>query len=111
MNNLINQLSNQLNNILNVTEPMAIAANDVEDENDGEEEDNDEAVEEAGNEAVPPSQTNQSFNVQMVGQFSMKEVDDINEIVNMGFDYYEVIQIYTACGKNKEDAITLLLGN
>ena len=41
----------------------------------------------------------------MVGQFTINEVDDINEIVNMGFDYYEVMQIYNACGKNKNEAI------
>jgi hypothetical protein len=101
MNN-INNLVNQLNNILNVTEPNI---NPGEDDEEGEEGGEDDV-------SMPPlSPINQSFNVKMIGEFTIKEVDDINEIVNMGFDYYEVIQIYTACGKNKEDVINMLLGN
>ena len=46
----------------------------------------------------------------MVGNFTNKEIDEINELVNMGYDYFEVIQIYNAVGKNKEAAMNLLIG-
>jgi hypothetical protein len=103
MNNLINQLTN----ILNISQSNINTMADIpgEEIDNGEDDDNSDVA------VPPPSHVNESFNVEMIGQFSIKEVDDINEIVNMGFDYYEVIQIYNACGKNKEDVITMLLGN
>jgi hypothetical protein len=52
-----------------------------------------------------------SFNTTMIGNFSQKDIDNVNEIVEMGFDYYEVIQMYTASGKDKETAINLLFEN
>jgi hypothetical protein len=52
-----------------------------------------------------------SYNTTMIGNFSQKDIDNVNEIVEMGFDYYEVIQMYTASGKDKETAINLLFEN
>lgn len=57
--------------------------------------------------AVAPS-SDTSFNTQMIGNFSQKDIDNINEIVEMGFDYYEVLQMYTASGKDKDAALNLL---
>ena len=140
LNNLINQFSNIIGNHPELDEDededegegaidegiineADIAANE-DAEHNGDHEDDDDGSEDT---PTPPlnmidasgstitntasNSSNQNYNIQMVGQFTMKEVDDINEIVNMGFDYYEVIQIYNACGKNKDDAVALLLGN
>jgi hypothetical protein len=104
---------NDLNNILNNPEFAGIYQpnedNDEVDEDhvepDGENEEEN-AVEDNNQ---PALQTNQQFNSEMVGNFTNKEVDEINEITNMGYDYYEVIQIYMAVGKNKEAAMNLLI--
>jgi len=53
---------------------------------------------------------NAQFNADMIGDFSQVDIDNINEIVNMGADYYEVVQMYSACDKNKMNTIELLFG-
>ncbi len=110
---------NDLNNILNNPAFAGIYNPGVEGDEEADEEhiepvgdepdDVNEEENEAGNQPAP--QSNQQFNSEMVGNFTNKEVDEINELTNMGYDYYEVIQIYMAVGKNKEAAMNLLIGN
>lgn len=47
---------------------------------------------------------------QSVIQLTEPEKADVDSLVAMGFDSNEVLQIYMACGKNKEQAANLLLG-
>ena len=100
---------NDLNNILN--DPAFAGIYQPNEDNDEVDEDHVEPEEENAVEDnnQPALQTNQQFNSEMVGNFTNKEVDEINEITNMCYDYYEVIQIYMAVGKNKEAAMNLLI--
>ncbi len=109
---------NDLNNILNNPAFAGIYNPGVEGDEEADEEhiepvgdepdDVNEEENEAGNQPAP--QSNQQFNSEMVGNFTNKEVDEINELTNMGYDYYEVIQIYMAVGKNKDATMNLLIG-
>ncbi len=99
-NDAINNLVNQLNNLLiNPSFQYPEEGEDDEDhveEVDGNAPENDNADNHDNgehNEAAQVPQTNQQFNVEMVGNFTNKEIDEINELVNMGYDYFEVIQI------------------
>ena len=95
---------------------------DNEDDND-EDDKNDEGVNGGANEeenktniptnsVVNPVQNNDElYNVAMIGNFSQTDTDNINEIVSMGFNYYEVIQYYTASGKNIDMTLELLIKN
>ncbi len=88
---------------------------DTESESDGDDDDDDIPNLDETNEVVPkvddnPNNENNSFNKSLVGNFSQSDVDIINEIVEMGFDYYDVIQMFTASGKDKETTVDLLFG-
>ena len=64
------------------------------------------------NPVVNPVQNNDElYNVAMIGNFSQTDTDNINEIVGMGFNYYEVIQFYTASGKDINMTLELLIKN
>ncbi len=61
-------------------------------------------------ENLPVLQPNNNNN-ELIGNYNYQEIDDINNITAMGFDYYEVLQIYNASGKNKELAINILMNS
>ena len=64
------------------------------------------------NPVVNPVQNNDElYNIAMIGNFSQTDTDNINEIVGMGFNYYEVIQYYTASGKDLNMTLELLIKN
>jgi len=105
--------NNNYNNEENVEDDNA--DEDDNNENDNEDQDEDEEKEEVeenhinNNIIVNNNINNQEYNKKLVGNFNNEEIDEINELVTMGFDYYEVIQFYEASGKNKELAIELLM--
>ncbi len=113
VNNLINQLHNQGGNQL-INEFMQQINNFPVDDDSEDEENNDEQEEnvnqEDNDEEDNVNPDNNQFNANMIGEFSNNEVDEVNDLVSMGFDYVEVFQMYVATGKNKEATLNILLG-
>lgn len=80
-------------------------------ESEEEDSEDDDIHDEETDDEEEPLVNNAHLNAEMDGgNFSQSDIDNINEIVNMGFDYYEVLQMYSACGNNKATTIELLFG-
>jgi len=75
--------------------------NNLREEYDEEEEYNDQEDREEGNiELNPQNNINPVNNI--MSQFSNEEVLEIQNIINMGYNSYDVIQMYVACDKNPD---------
>ncbi len=105
LNGQDNMLTNMLVNIINNLNVNNNQLDENEDEEEEENEDNENNDDEEDNQPV-----NNNFNSAMIGDFTDNQVDEVNELVSMGFDYMEVFQMYLATGKNKEATLNILLG-
>lgn len=72
------------------------------------------------NQSAPPYQSMQRFlgqiclqnsNNHTIINFTPSEIDDINDMISMGFSENDILQIYIMCNRNKEVAVNILLEN